>query len=127
MISQECKGEAAKLLVEDLKFSNNFEYINTLLNETDEMMSICMLKDNYPAQNYPEIGIAINKLKIEGTSLQLFEIINIRQVLEQAKSLKHFFKLDEKNQYPFLNKIVNQISFPNYLYDRINSVVSKNG
>ena len=74
MISQECKGEAAKLLVEDLKFSNNFEYINTLLNETDEMMSICMLKDNYPAQNYPEIGIAINKLKIEGTSLQLFKL-----------------------------------------------------
>jgi len=127
MISQECKGEPGKLLLEELKFSNNFELINTLLNETDEMISICMLKDNYPAQNYPNIEVALSKLKIEGTSLQLFELINIRQVLEQAKALKNFFKLDEKNEYPFLNKIIKQINFPNYLYDRINNIVSKNG
>lgn len=126
MISQECLGESAKVIVENLFFSNNFEYLNNQLKETEEMISICMLKDNYPAQNYPDIDKSIKKLLVEGISLQLNEIINIRLNLEQAKSIYNFFKTDEKNDYSSLNQIINKINFPTFLHDRINSVISKN-
>jgi len=120
-------GDAAKFLVDEIKFSSNAELIRRYLKETEEMMTICMLKDNYPANSYPDVGLVAKKLKVEGTCLQLFEIVDIRTVLESTKSIRSFFKTDEKNEFPLLREIVASIVFPTFLYDRINAVVSKNG
>jgi DNA mismatch repair protein MutS2 len=120
-------GDAAKFLVDEIKFSSNAELIRRYLKESEEMMTICMLKDNYPANSYPDVGHVAKKLKVEGTCLQLFEIVDIRTVLDNTKNIRSFFKTDEKNQFPLLREIVARIVFPTFLYDRINSVVSKNG
>jgi len=127
MIKSGCMGDAAKFLVDEIKFSSNAELIRRYLKETEEMMTICMLKDNYPANSYPDVGLVAKKLKVEGTCLQLFEIVDIRTVLESTKSIRSFFKTDEKNEFPLLREIVASIVFPTFLYDRINAVVSKNG
>jgi DNA mismatch repair protein MutS2 len=127
MIKSGCLGDSAKFLADEITFSNNPSLIRKQLAQTGEMISICMLKDNYPANTYPEVSHVAKKLKVEGTCLQLFEIVDIRTVLENTKSLRSFFKTDEKNEFPLLREIVAEITFPTYLYDRINVVVSKNG
>ncbi len=127
MIKSGCMGDAAKFLVDEIKFSSNADLIRKHLSETGEMISICMLKDNYPANSYPDVGHVAKKLKVEGTCLQLFEIVDIRTLLENTKSIRSFFKTDEKNEYPLLCEIVAKIIFPTYLFDRINAVISKNG
>ncbi len=127
MIKSGCMGDAAKFLVDEIKFSSDADLIRKYLKETEEMMTICMLKDSYPANSYPDVGHIAKKLKVEGTCLQLFEIVDIRTVLENTKSIRGFFKTDEKNEFPLLKEIVASIVFPTYLYDRINAVISKNG
>ncbi|HOZ31103.1 MAG TPA: Smr/MutS family protein [Bacteroidales bacterium] len=127
MIKSGCMGDAAKNLVDEIKFSNNKDYLSNLLKETEEMISICMLKDNYPVSSYPDIRIIVNKLKVEGTSLEVFEIIDIRTVLESTKSIRNFFKTDENNKYPLLKSVIDKIIFPTYIYERIQTIISKNG
>lgn len=127
MIKSGCMGDAAKCLVDEIKFSNNKDYLSNILKETEEMISICMLKDNYPASSYPDIRIIVNKLKVEGTSLDVIEIIDIRTVLENTKSIRNFFKTDENNKYPLLKSIIDKIIFPTYIYERIQTIISKNG
>lgn len=127
MIKSECNGEPAKYLVDEICFSNNINLIHRQLKETGEMISICLLKDNYPSEKYPDISHAAKKLKVTGTCLQLFEIIDIRAVLELTKGIRNFFRSDEKEEFPTLREIVSAIVFPIFLYDRINVVVSKNG
>lgn len=127
LIKSKCLGQSAQFLVDDIKFSNKADFIRRQLDETDEMISICMLKDNYPANSYPSVENVAKKLKVEGTALQLFEIIDIRTILENTKNLRSFFKNDEKNEYPLLKEKIARIIFPNYLYDRIQAVISKNG
>ncbi|MDD3861193.1 MAG: endonuclease MutS2, partial [Bacteroidales bacterium] len=127
MIKSGCMGDAARNLVDEIKFSNNKDYLSNLLKETEEMISICMLKDNYPVSSYPDIRIIVNKLKVEGTSLEVFEIIDIRTVLESTKSIRNFFKTDENNKYPLLKSIIDKIIFPTYFYERIQTIISKNG
>ena len=127
MLKGKCLGDSAKLLVEDVCFCNNIEIIRQQLDETSEMMQICMLKDNYPSSSYPSVENIAQKIKVEGTCLQLFEIIDIRTILENIRNLKHFFKNDEKNEFPLLKTKIDKICFPTYLYDRIQTVVSKNG
>ncbi len=127
LIKSGCMGDAAKFLVDEIKFSSNVDLIRKHLKETEEMMSIVMLKDNYPANSYPDVSHVAKKLKVEGTCLQLFEIVDIRTVLDNTKNIRSFFKTDEKNEFPLLREIVSTIVFPTFLYDRINAVVSKNG
>lgn len=127
LIKGKCQGESAQILVDEMKFGNNMEFIRRQLNEAGEMISICLLKDNYPVGSYPSIESVAQKLKVEGTTLQLIDVINIRIVLENIKSLRTFFKNDEKEEFPLLKEKISKVIFPNYLYDRINSVVSKNG
>jgi DNA mismatch repair protein MutS2 len=127
LIKSKCLGEPAKVLVDEIIFSNNVEYIKRQLDETEEMINIALLKDNYPSGSYPPTENSVKKLRIEGTALQLFEIVDIRTILENIKNLRSFFKNDEKEEYPLLKEKIGKISFPNYLYDRIQSVISKNG
>jgi DNA mismatch repair protein MutS2 len=127
MLKSKCLGQPAQYLVDEIKFSNNIEFITHTLNEIDEMISICMLRDNYPSNSYPDIENIAKRLKVEGTSLQIFEIIEIRTVLENIKSLRSFFKNDDKNSFPLLSKRIGELVFPNYLYDRIYAVISKTG
>jgi DNA mismatch repair protein MutS2 len=47
-IKANCMGKTAKDLVDEIVFSNNIDLIEKSLNEVNEMMNICNLKDNYP-------------------------------------------------------------------------------
>jgi DNA mismatch repair protein MutS2 len=127
MIKSECRGEPAKYLVDEIRFSNNIDFIRRQLQETGEMISICLLKDNYPAEYYPDISNAASKLRVAGTALQLHELVDIRTVLDLTKGIRNFFRTGEKEEYPILQQIVSAIVFPTFLYDRINSVLTKNG
>jgi len=126
-IRRNCLGDPARDLVAEMKFSNDISFIQKSLDEITEMSGILMLKDNYPSKHYPESDRIIAKLKVEGSCLQVIDLIDIRTLLENLKSLKSFFKNDEKNQYPILRKKINDTAFPKYLLDRINTILSKNG
>ncbi len=126
-IRRNCLGDPARNLVAEMKFSNDISFIQKSLDEITEMSGILMLKDNYPSKNYPESDRIIAKLKVEGACLQVLDLIDIRLLLENLKSLKSFFKNDEKNQYPILRKKINDAVFPKYLLDRVNTILSKNG
>ena len=48
LIKSECIASPAKCIVDDIAFSTDINYIRKSLSLAGEMMSICMLKDNYP-------------------------------------------------------------------------------
>lgn len=127
LIKSECIASPAKSLVDDITFSTDIGYIRKSLALTNEMMSICLLKDNYPANNYPDVSQAASRMRVEGTCLQLFELVDIRNVLENCRALRAFFRTDDKNEFPNLKQIVDSVNFPTYLFDRLQSVLTKNG
>lgn len=127
LIKSECIAQQAKYLVDEIRFSTDIDVIKKSLAEVGEMMSICLLKDNYPANNYPDISSVASRIRVEGTCMQLFELSDIRNVLENCKAIRSFFRNDEKNEFPNLKSLIDAISFPTYLYDRIQGVLTKNG
>ncbi|PLX09015.1 MAG: endonuclease MutS2 [Marinilabiliales bacterium] len=126
-IKANCKVDSARTLADDISFSTDADYIDQRLCETEEMISIYRLKDDYPVKEYPDINNCTSKLKVKGAFLQLNDLINIRIVLEQSKSLIAFFKKDDKNSFPVLKKKVQDLIFPKYLHDMLSSILSKNG
>ncbi|MDD2387109.1 MAG: Smr/MutS family protein [Bacteroidales bacterium] len=126
-IKASCLGNAAKLLVDEMEFSNNICSIRTSLDEIQEMITIYNLNDTYPVKAYPETHNIISKLKVEGSSLQVSDLIDIRILLDNSKALIAFFKKDDKNEFPNLKNKIKDLVFPKYLSDRIDTVLSKNG
>ncbi|MDD2633875.1 MAG: Smr/MutS family protein [Bacteroidales bacterium] len=126
-IKAACLGSAAKLLVDEMQFSNNVDSIRLVLDEIQEMIAIYNLKDNYPVKAYPETDGIISKLKVEHSTLNVSELIDIRILLDNSKALLVFFKKDDKNEFPSLQNKIKGLVFPKYLSDRIDAVLSKNG
>jgi len=126
-IRANCQGDAAREMVDDISFTTKIKLIDQLLSETDEMISIYRLKDDYPVKSCPNTKNISAKLKVTGSCLQVIDLTNIRLVLDQSKSLIAFFRKDEKNDFPVLSKKIKSVVFPKYLHDRINGVLSKNG
>ncbi|MDD4149285.1 MAG: endonuclease MutS2, partial [Bacteroidales bacterium] len=121
-----CLGNAAKLLVDEMVFSNNASSIRASLDEIQEMTTIFNLKDNYPVKLYPETSNITAKLRVEGSSLQVFELTDIRIILDNSKGLLNFFRNDDKNEFPTLKNKIKDLVFPKYLSDRIDAILSKN-
>ena len=127
LIKTFCISESSKLLIDQMHFSTNINTIKQQLDETEEMTKICLLKDDYPTNSFYDISSVLNRLKIENNSLQINELISIKTVLEQARSLIAFFKKDIKDDFLNLNKKIAKINFPKYIYDRIDGILTKNG
>lgn len=127
ILKNNCLGESAKYLVDEIKFSTDISFLNKQLEETFEMLNINRLKNNFQISSYPDISESIYKLKVEGTFLTIENFIEIRQVLEISKSIISFFIKENKNDYPNLFNLINVIKFPSFVIDRINFIFSKNG
>lgn len=127
LIKAKCSGVPAKGVVDKITFTTDVNFIRTQLSKTAEMMEICLLKDDFPSLNYMDSEHIKSKLLTEDYSLQLIDFVEIKSQLNISKSLNHFFRKQSENKYPLISKMVSNIVFPNYVYDRINDVVSRNG
>ncbi len=126
-IKSYCMGVAARELVDNISFSTNIDFINRALSETEEMLGIYRLKNDYPAKHYPEVATACAKLNTKAACLSLDDLVNIRSVLEISKSLVQFYIKFGNSDYPFLYKRVKNIHYPSYLQERLNATLSKHG
>lgn len=122
-----CKGKAGKELVENMSFSVNYKEIKFRLSITDEMIHIVNIKNDFPELKYSHTKDTLKKLSVSNYSLQLHDIVVIRDNLELLRKLKHFYKKQKPELYPLLKKHCNNIVFPDFVLNKINTCISSKG
>jgi DNA mismatch repair protein MutS2 len=127
MIMDKCLFELGKEKVDQIKFSIRETEIKENLSLTSEFRLICQYEENFPVNHYINITPVLKKARIEGTFITEEEIFSLQRSLDAIKQILRFFKNAGEAKYPNLKRLAGNITYYNYIEERIESILSKYG
>lgn len=126
LISKKCLSDLGKKNIEQISFNNGLYIINRLLRETYEFLRINR-EEAFPLGYFIDISESLDKIKVEGSHLELQEVYELRRSLDTVKGILNFFKGSKKDLYPNLVIICEQVRFYPFVAERIDKILTKNG
>jgi len=123
-----CLSQLGKDKVDGMSFSTDFELINAQLLQNKEFKEILLFEENFPTSYYYDTRKQLEKLKIQGTVLDLVELIELKRSLDTIRLIVKFFKARERqDKYLELKKLLGDVTLYPFVYEQIDKVVSKTG
>ncbi|MBN2212784.1 MAG: Smr/MutS family protein [Bacteroidales bacterium] len=128
MVRKNCLCDLGVCHVNAMQMTDAHERITQLLDETAEFRDICLYEENFPVDNYLDVTQSLKKARIEGTFLETEEVFNLKKSLEAIKSVLQFFKVrEEKEKYPVLRKLAENVNYFPFILEKINTILTKTG
>src|SRR3989337_636407 len=104
-LKTECISTLGQAFVDKLRFSNEFDIINTLIGQTAEFKVILLYEGDFPSSNYIDTNPHLTKAAIEGAFLSEEEFFDIKLSLQTIHACLQFFEKREENNYPHLREL----------------------
>ena len=127
LIKKQCLSALGRDLVDAIKFSESFNRVTRRVNETNEFKTICLEEDNFPLGHFIDVRHSLEKIRIQGTYLELEELFNLKRSLESISAILRFFKNKEEGSYPYLMKLTGNVKMYPYIFERMNAILTKHG
>jgi DNA mismatch repair protein MutS2 len=132
-IANECVSLLGRSFVDKVRFSDNFEQVKKLIDQTAEFRLIIQLENSFPTQNYLDVSDSLKRAAIPGTFLDEEQFYDIKLSLTTIQKIIHFFKNKEDEIYPNL-KALSKNSIPEsnpegwgWLISEIDRIIDERG
>ncbi len=122
-----CLSTLGKEQVEECKFSSNRETVERQLDETIEFVKIISEGMNFPNSYFIDMRPALQRSKVVGTFLDVFEIFDLRRSLETVRAIVAFFRNTEEETFPRLVAVIQNVQVFPFIYERIDQILNKHG
>lgn len=124
---EKCLCELGREHVESMHYRTNYQDIAKLLQLTSEMKTILSFEENFPQDNYIDARNNVLKMRIEGSTPEVSDLVQIRNSLYSIISIYNFFRgTDKKEKYPALSEMANEIqTFPD-IAKEVDRIIDKN-
>jgi DNA mismatch repair protein MutS2 len=126
LIKKKCISEQGKNESGKISFSVSSEIIRSLLNETNEFLMINR-EEEFPLGFFSDVSKPLDRIRIEGSHLELQEVYDLRRSLDTVRAILNFFKKDKKEKYQNLALICERVKYFPFIADRIDKILAKNG
>lgn len=100
-----CISTLGRNFVTKMRFTEKYELVIKMANQTAEMKNILAFDTPFPSQNYFDVTFHLNKLSVEGTFLIDEEFFELLLSLITIQDCISYLKNREENQYPNLLEI----------------------
>ncbi|MDZ7743842.1 MAG: Smr/MutS family protein [Bacteroidota bacterium] len=127
LIKDRCLSELGEEYVDNISFSDDFEKISYELNTTNEFKKLLELKANFPAQDYLNLSPELNRLKLEGTVIELEKLFDLKVSLRVLTEIIHYLKKIDREDYPLLAGLVIELFDPEEIYKRLEQIMDEKG
>lgn len=127
LLKNKCLSSMGKEAVEGEKFSSRLDVVGKRLDETVEFMEIIREEMNFPTGYYLDMRESLQKIRVEGTFLDVHELFDLKRSLETVRAIVAFFKNREEEEFPRLKDVTKSISLYPFIYDQIERIISKHG
>lgn len=91
-LKDNCLSAIGADYVDAISFMNQIEEIDLQTGLTEEFLRIIREHDNFPTTFYFDMRKSLNKIRIEGTFLEVLEVFDLKRSLETLKGIVSFFK-----------------------------------
>ena len=126
-VSERCLSETARLLLNNEGYMTDYEMIREKLLRTKECM-VMMGEEEFTIEPYPDVNLALSKLRVLGGYLVLEEVSALRKNLDAVRGILNFFKkADRQEKFPNIFGMSREVKIYPFILERIDKVLSKNG
>jgi DNA mismatch repair protein MutS2 len=102
-----CISPLGRAFVEKVRFSDNYDMIQKMIRQVDEMKQIIEIDaNNFPTQNYLDVNYQLSKAAIEGAFLTEAEFFDVKVSLRTIQECLRFFDNKEPEQFPQLRELL---------------------
>ncbi|MCX6237202.1 MAG: Smr/MutS family protein [Bacteroidia bacterium] len=122
-----CLSTLGKEKVDECNFSSDREDIERQLDETIEFVKIISEGMNFPNGYFIDMRAALQRSKVAGTFLEVFELFDLRRSLETVRAIVAFFRNTEEGTFPRLRNVVQNVQIFPFIYERIDQIINKHG
>ena len=122
-----CLSTLGKEQVDECAFSSNREQVERQLDETIEFMKIIGEGMNFPNGYFIDMRPALQRSKVIGTFLEVFELFDLRRSLETVRAIVAFFRNMEEGTFTRLKNVVSNVQVFPFVYERIDQIINKHG
>ncbi len=135
MLKGGCLSNLGQRRVDKIRFSTKYSFIETLVNQVDEFKQIMLMEDDFPLSHFIDLTPALKKIKVIGTYLLPEELFDLKRSLETIRAILNFFKTrparpaggKEEDKYPYLQKLAENVKLFPFVFERIDSIITKQG
>ncbi len=122
-----CLSKLGKDKVDEIQFIVSFNKVKTQLCLVNEYKNLTKEDESFPIQHFFDVRDAINRLKIEGTFVELEELFDIKRSLEEIKAIVTWISKSEDDKYPNLKMLAGTVPVFPFVIDKINRILDNNG
>jgi len=128
LLKDKCISTLGSEKVDEIQFTADFEVIDRLLNETDEMLRVLTTDgEEMPIGDFYDVRPALSRVRVEGLFLDELEVFGLWRALEAVRKLVSFLTKKEDNPYPYLSELLpGTETFP-LIIKRIDGLLTKFG
>jgi DNA mismatch repair protein MutS2 len=112
---------------EALRPSNDLPSIQSRLAEVMELEKVLETEGEIPLRGLKDIEGVLNKLEIEGSTLEVQELLDLYQHMALCKGLRRFFQKLEEMKVPHLQEKISKLSYQKRLEKEILQTINAKG
>jgi DNA mismatch repair protein MutS2 len=122
-----CRTEYAKEKAAQLRIHTKKEFIQLELQQSYEMKLLVEQSQYFPTDYVLNLSRELKLLSIPGAVLSEEQLVNIRKLAENAKSIFHWFDTERRTAYPALSNVIEGSYYEKVILELINDVLDESG
>ncbi|WP_338236035.1 endonuclease MutS2 [Persicobacter diffluens] len=126
IIKESCLSPLGMAYVEKMRFSKNYDQLQTWLQQTEEFRRILTSGESFPNANYIDATSGLDKASLQGTFLTQEEFFDLLLALKTIEGIVRFLKSNAE-EYPLLSDISGAVFFNQQLVHQIEAKIDDKG
>ncbi len=127
ILKENCLSTLGKKYVDKIHFSDNYELINKLLSQAEELKQVIMMDGRFPEQDYFDLTPELARLNVAGTYIELQALFDIKTSLNTISECINVIEKLDRNKYPFLNELIKNVAVEKQVLSRIDKIIDDKG
>lgn len=127
LLKSHCLCELGVSFVDEMAFTNRFEEVMLLIGQSSEYRNLLLMEARSPLDELSDISPVLRRIRIEGTFIDVEEIVALGRVLDATRLLLSFFQGQTAEKYPRLSELASGIAYYPFIRQRIDGMIDKFG
>ena len=127
LLKKHCLSSLGEKFVDKIRFSGDFKSINKWLRQVSEFISIIELGENFPVQNYYDLTPELDRIRLEGTVIEIEQLFNLKTSLSTISDCLNYFNKSDEEKYPYLKETAANVYLENEILIRIETILDHKG
>jgi DNA mismatch repair protein MutS2 len=127
LLQAHCRTDYAKDKAEQLRIHTKIDFIKLELQQSNEMKLLAEQQQYFPADYVLNLARELKLLSVPGAVLKEEELMQLRRLAENMKSIFHWFDADRRTAYPALTSVIEGTYYEKVILELINDVLDESG